>query len=186
MLVPQHHLSTRQAKQCRQHCSRASIPLPLNISRSRGCVQPAQSLLAHAVLSIAPRSLQPAARPPQHQQRRSCVCRSNVPTADPSTTTLGFCGMGIMGVPMVGAKITAYHAWVTAASRATGTCSFRFQRTDSHKLTAYPQPYIHTFGSSATQRQTHAVQHMVQHRRVRQASWWLYHQHQLPAAEIKI
>ena len=33
--------------------------------------------------------------------RRSSICRAAVVTAEPGQTTLGFCGIGIMGLPMV-------------------------------------------------------------------------------------
>lgn len=37
----------------------------------------------------------------QHQQRSSSICRATVAAAEPGKTTLGFCGIGIMGLPMV-------------------------------------------------------------------------------------
>eukprot|EP00879_Flechtneria_rotunda_P016102 GHRR01016843.1.p1 GENE.GHRR01016843.1~~GHRR01016843.1.p1 ORF type:complete len:184 (+),score=46.19 GHRR01016843.1:335-886(+) len=36
----------------------------------------------------------------QRQQGAPCVCRATAPHAEPGMTTLGFCGIGIMGLPM--------------------------------------------------------------------------------------
>eukprot|EP00878_Enallax_costatus_P007206 GHUV01007550.1.p1 GENE.GHUV01007550.1~~GHUV01007550.1.p1 ORF type:complete len:380 (+),score=82.87 GHUV01007550.1:261-1400(+) len=99
MLAQQHNLGAR-AQQLTQRCSRAVIKLLPIMCRQNRAVQPVQALHTRAVPNTPVRSLQTTIRPTKHQQRRMGLCRSTVPTAEPAATTLGFCGMGIMGVPM--------------------------------------------------------------------------------------
>lgn len=54
---------------------------------------------------VAPSSQQNSTRSSSNaakqQQQRGVVCRAIVAAAEPGKTTLGFCGIGIMGLPMV-------------------------------------------------------------------------------------
>lgn len=68
----------------------SSQPQGHGINIGRACVVPDKH--AGAVYS----------RPQRFPQRgQSGICRATVPTAEPGKTALGFCGIGIMGLPMV-------------------------------------------------------------------------------------
>lgn len=66
------------------------------------------------------------------QQQRGVVCRATVAAAEPGKTTLGFCGIGIMGLPMVSRRRCSVRRTVTLGYCALSANSNRNRTCPAH------------------------------------------------------
>lgn len=79
-------------------------------------------LRCHQRQKAAPFQPNRSSTPTQQQQRaRGVVCRATVAAAEPGKTTLGFCGIGIMGLPMAQNLIKAGYK-VVVWNRSADKC----------------------------------------------------------------
>jgi hypothetical protein len=140
----QRHAGEPAVRSCRprSQCVRVTSPLPSMLCHTRtqlstpACHQARAVIKPANVCSLKHLKSQPRltnvaaasstdlssstaalATPRTHRARRAAaVCHATVGKAEPGATTLGFCGMGIMGVPMVGAAAAPVAAALSSSS----------------------------------------------------------------------